>query len=173
MLAGLDLGRRAPFSGKWRTSLIQCTVADRRGRSSYVSEALPATGDRDRFDSWLRRFARAWEVRDPDRAAALFSEDGCYRETPFDEPLRGAQEIRAYWSSLPQAREDIRFTYDVLAVTESWGIAHWHGAYTPVDRATRLELDGILLVSLDDEERCREFREWSNRRELSSSRATH
>jgi hypothetical protein len=34
-----------------------------------------------------------------------------------------------------------------------------------VDGETRLELDGILLVALDDEGRCRDFREWSNRRE--------
>lgn len=50
-------------------------------------------------------------------------------------------------------------------MAEPWGIAHWHGSYTPVDRETRLELDGILLVSLDDEGRCRDFREWSDRRE--------
>ena len=103
--------------------------------------------------------------RNPDQAAALFSEDASYRETPFDEPVQGAQEIRAYWSSLPQAQEGIRFAYEVLAVTERCGIAHWHGSYTYVDRATRVELDGILLVSLDDGGRCRDFREWSNRRE--------
>jgi hypothetical protein len=34
-----------------------------------------------------------------------------------------------------------------------------------VDRKTRVELDGILLVSLDEDGRCRDFREWSKRRE--------
>ena len=66
---------------------------------------------------------------------------------------------------MPKAREDIRFRYEILAVTEEWGIARWRGSYTPVDRETQLELDGILLVSLDGEGRCRDFREWSNRRE--------
>jgi SnoaL-like domain len=132
----------------------------------YASRALPAKRDHDRLDSWLQRFARAWEERDPDGAAALFSERGSYRETPFDEPLRGAEAIRAYWSHLPPARSDIRFAYELLAVTEQWGMAHWHGSYTPVDRATPLELDGILLVSLDDDGRCEDFREWSNRRRV-------
>jgi len=91
----------------------------------------------DPLDVWLQRFGRAWEERDPERAAALFSEDGCYRESPFDGPLCGTQEIHAYWSNLPAAREDIRFPYDILAVTELWGIAHWHGSYTYVERATR------------------------------------
>jgi hypothetical protein len=76
------------------------------------------------------------------------------------------------WSNLPQTRSDIGFAYELLAITEQWGIAHWHGSYTPLDRATRLEVDGILLVSLDDEGRCEDFREWSNRRELPVPSAT-
>jgi hypothetical protein len=66
---------------------------------------------------------------------------------------------------LPRAREDISFGYEILAVTERWGIARWHGSYTPVEGETHVELDGILLLSLDDEGRCRDFREWSNRRQ--------
>jgi hypothetical protein len=119
----------------------------------------------DQLDSWLGRFGRAWETRDPERVAALFSADGIYRETPFDEPLRGPSAIGAYWSNLPQAREDIRFTYDILAVTEPWGIAHWDGSYTRADDGVHVVLDGILLITLDEEGRCRRFREWSNRRE--------
>jgi hypothetical protein len=49
-------------------------------------------------------------------------------------------------------------------VAEPWGIARWRGSYTPADDEARIELDGILLVSLDEEGRCRDFREWSNRR---------
>ena len=118
-----------------------------------------------RLDSWLERFGQAWETRDPEQAAALFSDDGSYREAPFDEPLTGAHEIREHWSNLPKARDDISFTWEILALTESGGIARWQGAYTPVDRETRLEFDGILFVSLDDEGRCRDFREWTIRRE--------
>jgi SnoaL-like domain len=146
-------------------------VQDRDGlpslerRSRYGSCALGADRHHDQLGSWLERFGRAWEERDPNLAAALFTDDGSYQETPFDEPLRGAEEIGAYWSELPKAREDIRFTFEILAVTDQWGIAHWHGAYTRIDGMTRLELDGILLVSLDDDGRCRAFREWSNRRQ--------
>ena len=66
---------------------------------------------------------------------------------------------------MPKAREGIRFTYEVLALAEPWGIAHWHGSYTLADRDEHVELDGILLVALDEDDRCRDFREWSNRRE--------
>jgi ketosteroid isomerase-like protein len=125
--------------------------------------------DHDRLRSWLELFGRAWERRDREQAAALFSEDGSYRETPFAEPVVGADEIRAYWARLPKARGDISFGYEILAVTEPWAIARWHGSYTHVEGETRVELDGILLVSLDDEGHCRDFREWSNRRERQPS----
>lgn len=126
---------------------------------------LPAKRDHDRLGAWLDRFGRAWETRDPELAAALFSEEGSYRETPFAEPLTGADQIRAHWSSLPRAREDIEFTYEILAATESWGIAHWRGSYTLVEPEMRVEIDGILLIALDAEGACRDFREWSNRHE--------
>jgi len=134
------------------------------GRSRYGCHGLPAKRS-DRLGSWLERFGRAWETRNAEEAAALFSEDGSYRETPFDEPLTGGEEIRAHWSSLPKARRTSAFSYEILAQTEFWGIARWQGAYTPADREMQLELDGILLLSLDHEGRCRDFREWSNRRE--------
>jgi ketosteroid isomerase-like protein len=126
---------------------------------------LTSKRNHDRLGSWLDRFGRAWETRDPEQAAQLFSDDASYQEAPFDEPLTGASEIRVHWSNLPKAREDIRFTYEILAVTQPWGIANWHGFYTQADRETHIELDGILLISLDDEGRCQDFREWSNRRE--------
>jgi SnoaL-like domain len=130
-------------------------------RPRYGLETLLVTRDHDLLDSWLKRFGHAWESRDAERAAALFTEDGSYRESPFDQPLIGSRAISAHWASLPMAREDISFTYEILAIGEQWGVAHWHGSYTPLDGRTRLEFDGILLVSLDGEGRCRDFREWS------------
>lgn len=121
--------------------------------------------DHDRIRSWLERFGDAWETRDPDLAAALFSEEGSYRETPFDEGRRGRAEIHARWSTLPSAKQDIKFSYEILAVTEERCIAHWQGSYTEAEHDARVELDGILMISLDDEGLCRDFREWSNRRE--------
>jgi hypothetical protein len=156
-----------------RTSL---TVARSRaanaspGRATVLALCLPSaitTGSIPGFSASRARGRNGTPTGPPP-----YSVSRSYRETPFDEPLRGAEAIRTYWSDLPQARSDIRFAYELLAVVEQWGIAHWHGSYTPVDRATRLELDGILLVSLDDDGRCEDFREWSNRRLVTVPPAT-
>jgi ketosteroid isomerase-like protein len=123
------------------------------------------TSARDRLSLWFDRFGRAWETRDAEQAAALFSEDASYRESPFDAPLSGRAALRAYWSELPTARPGITFAYELLAATHDGGIAHWRGSYTRATDGVLVELDGILLVTLDEEVGCRAFREWSLRRE--------
>jgi ketosteroid isomerase-like protein len=117
------------------------------------------------LSAWLDRFGRAWEERDADQAVALFSDDGAYREGPFDQPLIGPAALRAYWAQLPAARPGIKFTYELIAVTDDGGVAHWRGIYTRASDDALVELDGILLVTLDEDGRCRDFREWSVRRE--------
>lgn len=72
---------------------------------------------------WLEAYKQAWETRDPQAAAALFTLDATYQETPFSEPLRGYSAILEYWSGVPQRQQDIRFGYQILAVTQDMGIA--------------------------------------------------
>ena len=35
--------------------------------------------------TWLDAYGDAWESRDPDSAASLFSEDSSYKVTPYEE----------------------------------------------------------------------------------------
>jgi SnoaL-like domain len=122
------------------------------------------TSARDRLSAWFDRFGRAWEQRDADQAAALFSDDGSYRDGPFEEPLIGPAALRAHWSQLPAPRPGITFTHELIAAMDDGGVAHWHGSYSRASDDVLVELDGILLVTLDEDGRCREFREWSLRR---------
>jgi hypothetical protein len=119
--------------------------------------------DPETFSSWLDAYGRAWETGDPQAAADLFAEDAAYYETPFDEPMRGREEIAEYWSGVPRSQDDVRFSYEILAASE--GIAHWSADFVRVPARVPVRLDGILLAKLDAEGRCTEFREWWHRRE--------
>lgn len=122
---------------------------------------------RRRFDSWLHAYGRAWETKDPEAAAELFSEDASYRETPFEEPARGRGAIAEYWSSVTSGQEGVRFDYEVLAVEGDVGIARWWASFGSLRLGTPVELDGIFVVRMDAEgERCEEFREWWHLRRL-------
>jgi len=112
------------------------------------------------FASWLNAYGRAWTSRDPQAAADLFTEDGTYQVTPFLEPIRTKQAILDYWTHITQTEQDIQFGYDILSVTPEQGIARWWASFVIVPHGLRTKLDGIFLVSLDENGRCRSLREW-------------
>jgi uncharacterized protein (TIGR02246 family) len=112
------------------------------------------------FRQWIEAYGRAWESRDPEAAAELYTYDGTYQVTPFLEPLRGRQAIRDYWTEVTRTEKEITFGYEILAVTEQFGIARWHASFlrTPPDLNTRL--DGIFVITLSAEGKCTSLREW-------------
>jgi len=120
---------------------------------------------RDEFKTWLDAYDRAWESRDAKAAADVFTEDAAYQETPFVEPMRGRAEILAYWSHVANSQEQIRFEYKILAVTEEIGIAHWWASFTRIPDKTRVDLDGIFVITLGSDGRCTFLREWWNKKQ--------
>jgi SnoaL-like domain len=112
------------------------------------------------FASWLDAYGHAWENRDPQAAAALFAEDGTYQVTPFLEPMRGKPAILEYWTNVAQTEQNIQFGYEILAVTPNHGIANWWASFVIVPPGLHTKLNGIFLISLDENGRCRSLREW-------------
>jgi len=112
------------------------------------------------FTHWLDAYGRAWENRDPRAAAELYAEDGTYQVTPFLDPMRGHQSILDYWTEVAKTENRISFRYDVLALSEELGIAHWQATFirTPPGLATKL--DGIFVIRLNAEGKCTSLREW-------------
>jgi ketosteroid isomerase-like protein len=112
------------------------------------------------FDAWLRGYQSAWEQRDAQAAAELFTPDAEYYWTPFDTPQRGRAEIAAVWDKAVSGQRDVSFRYDVLAVNGAAGIAHWHTNLTAVPDNVPVELDGVLVATFTTTRLCRVFREW-------------
>jgi hypothetical protein len=112
------------------------------------------------FASWLDAYGRAWESRDPQAAADLFAGHGTYQVTPFVEPMRGGQAIFEYWTHVTQTEQDIQFGYEILSVTPEQGIARWWASFVIVPPGLPTKLDGIFLISLDENGRCHSLREW-------------
>ena len=126
--------------------------------------------DLDHLTSWLDAYGQAWETRDPEAAVQLFTEDATYQETPFDEAMHGRPAIKAYWSGVPRSQDQIRFGYEILAVQDHTGIAHWWASFVRLPTRGLVKIDGILTVVLDADCRCREFREWWHKQENASQR---
>jgi hypothetical protein len=112
------------------------------------------------FKSWLDSYAQAWENRNPEAAAVLFTEDGTYQVTPFLKPMRGRKAIFEYWSEVARTEENIRFGYEILVANAELNIARWSASFVIVLPGLQTQLDGIFLISLDDAGRCKSLQEW-------------
>jgi hypothetical protein len=112
------------------------------------------------FNSWLQAYGKAWESRNAEAAAALFAEDGTYQVTPFLEPMRGRKAIFEYWLGVARTEENVQFACEILAASRELNIARWSASLVIVPQGLQTRLDGIFLISLDAEGRCKSLREW-------------
>ena len=119
----------------------------------------------DELDRWLDVYGRAWERKDVDAFVACFAPGAVYSWGPWGEPLRGQDEIRASTEQAVSRQDAVRFGHEPLAITpDGRGIARWWVSMEVPAEGVVEEDEGIFLVTLDDEGRCTEFREWWNSR---------
>jgi ketosteroid isomerase-like protein len=122
-----------------------------------------ADSSNEALATWLTAYGRAWEERDPEAAAALFTEDGVYAWGPYEEPMRGRDAIRARWAEVTSAQSNVRFSAEALGSVASGDVAHWACSFDVGDDL-RIDLDGIFIVVLTEDGHCSDFREWWNER---------
>jgi ketosteroid isomerase-like protein len=108
------------------------------------------------FDSWLAAYGRAWERRDAQAFAALFTPDVRYHWTPFEETRVGRDAVAEAFEAAVVRQRDIRFTASAL----SRCIAHWQCSFKRAGRDYTVRLDGMFVVEFADSGLCRIFREW-------------
>jgi hypothetical protein len=108
--------------------------------------------------SWLEAYRIAWEDKDPEAAASLFTEDGTYRASIFEEPFVGRDGVRRYWEDVTSTQEDVRvrmgapFADGHRVAAEFWTVMRNAG-----DDVT---LPGCLLLTFDGEGLCTSLREY-------------
>jgi ketosteroid isomerase-like protein len=117
------------------------------------------------LQAWLARYESAWEMRDADRAAALFTQNALYSEMPFDAPKSGRAGIRDYWAMVTADQGDIEFRSEAIAVAGNTGVAHWSATFKLESTGAKVELDGIFVLELDASGACTSLREWWHVRE--------
>jgi ketosteroid isomerase-like protein len=110
------------------------------------------------LEEWLESYRQAWENKDSDAAAALFTEDATYRSNIFEEPHQGREGIFAYWAGVTGTQEGASVTMgrpfvdgDRVAA-EFWAVMKSDGE--------QITLPGCLLLDFDENGLCRRLREY-------------
>lgn len=70
--------------------------------------------------SLVDEFGRGWSRAKVDVMMGVFSADPVFQETPFSEPLRGAEAVRGYWADVPLHQSEITFTAGEIFVVGPW-----------------------------------------------------
>jgi ketosteroid isomerase-like protein len=114
------------------------------------------------FHGWLERYFAAWASNDPAEVKPLFAEDAVYVYGPFrDDDAHGRDEIVRRWVA-GGAQPGLETWFEPLAVDGTRGVAHWRVSFDDGDG--RVELDGILVLDFDAQDRCIRHCEWYHRR---------
>jgi ketosteroid isomerase-like protein len=112
----------------------------------------------------LERYKRAWERRDPDAAMELYSDGAEVRLDPFEEPARGANEIRAIWNDVAATQDHVEFDAERVWVVESTVLASWHAAFTRRSNAERVRIRGFSTFELDASGLIQRAKQWAQAR---------
>ena len=128
---------------------------------SAVAPCAQAQLTTAKLDSWLAGYREAWEKRDAERAAQLFTDNARYQEMPFDAPKSGRAGIREYWSGVTADQRDVEFQSQTIAVNGNTGVAHWSAKFKQASTGMTVELDGVFVLEFDPKTGlCSTLREW-------------
>ncbi len=116
-----------------------------------------------RAKRFLAQYEEAWEKRNADQAASLFTRDAHYWENPFGEAIVGREAIRAYWQAATAKQDDIRFTLKNSFHHRYTLVAEWTCEYRHKPSGERRELAGMMFADFYGDQ-VRTFREYWNRR---------
>ena len=111
--------------------------------------------------SLLAAYKQAREARDPDVAMAMFSEDIEYRFDPFEPPLRGYLEVRAYWNALVASQTEVEFDAETVWVVGRTVLCDWHAGYDVADVDVRSRARGFMTMEVNGKGLVRRVHEWT------------
>lgn len=111
---------------------------------------------------WVYEYGRAWRDRDPDAAAALFSENCLYRDHPTGEAHRGPDGVRSYWANITSTQENPNVRMGEPIVSADHRRAAVEFWVRMLNSGQEVTVIGILFLRFAEDSRCEELRETWN-----------
>jgi uncharacterized protein (TIGR02246 family) len=98
----------------------------------------------------IQIYGEAWETRDPELIASIFTEDATYNDPK--EPLNiGRDAIKQYWiSKVIGQQTDIKFNVKNVWVDGDVVIAEWHATFKDTVRNLLIEMDEVAIFGTKD-----------------------
>ena len=108
---------------------------------------------------WIEGYFRAWEEKDAEAAANLFTENSVYRDQPYGDPYHGRDGVRTYWSGVTATQEDVKARFGTAVVAADARRAAVEFWVTMRNGGMDVTLAGILFLRFGADGLCEELRE--------------
>jgi ketosteroid isomerase-like protein len=70
--------------------------------------------------SLIDDLGQGWSKGNVDLLMSVFAADVVFVETPFSEPLRGAESVRRYWLEVPLHQSEVTFSSGEIYAAGPW-----------------------------------------------------
>lgn len=118
-----------------------------------------ADGARRLLD-WVDGYERAWRAPGTEGLAELFTDDAEYLVSPYAEPVRGLEAVRALWDEERDGPDEVfTMTAEVVATSAGTGVARVQVRYGEPVRQEYLDL-WVVTFADDGSGRATRFEEW-------------
>jgi ketosteroid isomerase-like protein len=77
-------------------------------------------GTRELGRSLIDDLGQGWSKGNVDLLMSVFAADMVFVETPFSEPLRGAESVRRYWLEVPLHQSEVTFSSGEIYAAGPW-----------------------------------------------------
>lgn len=104
-------------------------------------------------------YAEAWETKNPNLVATIFTENATYLD-PKEPENFGIAAIKAYWKhKVVEEQDKIKFELLNIWTTEEVVIAEWHATFLDIKRKVHIDMRevGIFSVKNDKFSSLREY----------------
>jgi ketosteroid isomerase-like protein len=96
-------------------------------------------------------YKTAWEQQDSELILTIFIKDAVYHERVLQEPMRGHEEIAAYWKEkVVKGQGRISFTLLNTYIEGTTGIAEWEVCFDDRLQRKRKHMKEIAILELVD-----------------------
>jgi len=101
---------------------------------------------------------RAWEQKKPELLNDIIADSFEWYEDPYGEVITNRDLLLSMWESDLEFQQNISVRLERIVEQPGLCISKWHATFT--DASGSIELDGVFMIRLNDDQRLVEFRQW-------------
>jgi hypothetical protein len=98
----------------------------------------------------IEEFGNGWERRLPDAMVQVFTPDGVFLPSPFDERLEGRAAIARYWLDVPLEQAEVSFRSGEIFLAGPWFATEFKCTFRRVRTGEWIEIAGALFCETTD-----------------------